>query len=295
MTMQAELNGHAVGIILKELVRRAMTIIRNERQVFEATAKQGHSGNMDDVFTSADTKAQEVYIKSLRECFPDYAIVAEEGGVVPLVAGPVPPGAFFIVDPLDGTKAFIRRQSHGVGTMVALVEQGQVVSAYIGDINTHEIYGYRPGSRTVHRISEYEISEQLMHIAKPIGEQYALLRDPPDAYSHASRALLPSFKSYEVEGGSIGIWLARLWKREVAAALLLPGIETPWDTAPIIGISKMLGYRFYRQAAAGWTSYEPVAAERSSRRDHDLLVIHERDALGLDLSSRAPSGTLGSP
>src|SRR6516164_7477112 len=39
-TMQAELNGHAVGIILKELVRRAMTVIRNERQVFEATAKQ---------------------------------------------------------------------------------------------------------------------------------------------------------------------------------------------------------------------------------------------------------------
>jgi len=58
--MQAELNGHAVGIILKELVRRAMTIIRNERQVFEATAKMGHSGNMDDVFTSADTNAQDL-------------------------------------------------------------------------------------------------------------------------------------------------------------------------------------------------------------------------------------------
>jgi hypothetical protein len=46
-TMQTELNGHAVGIILKELVRRAMAIIRNERQVFEVTAKQGHSGSMD--------------------------------------------------------------------------------------------------------------------------------------------------------------------------------------------------------------------------------------------------------
>jgi hypothetical protein len=147
----------------------------------------------------------------------------------------------------------------------------------------------------VHRISEYEISERLMHIANPIGEQYALLRDPPDAYSHATRALLPRFKSYEVEGGSIGIWLARLWKREVGAALLLPGIETPWDTAPIIGISKMLGYRFYRPAAAGWANYEPVAAGRTSRRDHDLLIIHERDALGLDLSPRSPSGTLGSP
>jgi len=208
--MQAELNGHAVGIILKELVRRAMTVIRNERQVFEATAKQDRSGSMDDVFTSADTKAQEVYIKSLRECFPHYAIVAEEGNVASFLAGPVRPGTFFTVDPLDGTKAFVRRQSHGVGTMVALVEQGRVVSAYVGDINTQEIYGYRPGSRLVHRISEYETSEQLAHAVKPISEQYALLRDPPHAYSHASRALLQRFKSYEVEGGSIGIWLARL-------------------------------------------------------------------------------------
>jgi fructose-1,6-bisphosphatase/inositol monophosphatase family enzyme len=277
------LNGHAVGIILKELVRRAMAIIRNERQVFEATAKQGHSGSMDDVFTSADIKAQEVYIKSLRECFPNYAIVAEEGGIPPLVARSVRSGAFFTVDPLDGTKAFVRRQSHGVGTMVALVEQGQVASAYVGDINTHEIYGYRPGSRSVHRISQYEISEQLTHVARPIAEQYALLRDPPDAYSHASRALLPGFKSYEVEGGSIGIWLARLWKREVGAALLLPGVETPWDTAPIIGISKMLGYRFYRPGAPKWTSYEPVVVDRTLRRDHDFLVIHERDISGLGL------------
>jgi fructose-1,6-bisphosphatase/inositol monophosphatase family enzyme len=281
--MQAELNGHAIGIILKELVRRAMAVIRNERQVFEATAKRGHSGSMDDVFTSADTTAQAVYLKSLRECFPDHAIIAEEGSVADTLATSVRPCAFFTVDPLDGTKAFVRRQSHGVGTMLALVEQGQVTSAYIGDVNTHEIYGYRPGSRSVHRISEYETSEQLTHVSRPVAEQYALLRDPPEAYSPASRALLPSFKSYEVEGGSIGIWLARLWKREVGVALLLPGVETPWDTAPIIGISKILGYRFYRPAASGWTSYEPVVVERTLRRDHDLLIIHEVDCTGLGL------------
>src|SRR4029079_1003558 len=159
ITMHGELNGHAVGIILKELVRRALTTIRNERQIFEATAKRGHSGSMDDVFTSADTKAQAVYVKSLRECFPHHAIIAEEGSLADPLATSVPPDAFFTVDPLDGTKAFVRRQSHGVGTMLALVEQAQVTAAYVGDVNTHEIYGYRPGSRLVHRVSEYEISE----------------------------------------------------------------------------------------------------------------------------------------
>jgi hypothetical protein len=162
-----------------------------------------------------------------------------------------------------------------------------VVSAYVGDINTQEFYGYRPGSCSVHPISEFETSERLAHTVKPISGQYALLRDPPHAYGRASRALSQSFKSYEVEGGSIGVWLARLWKREVGAALLLPTVETPWDMAPIVGISKMLGYRFYRPASEGWMDYEPDIGEHISDRDHDVLVIHERDAAALQASPRA--------
>jgi hypothetical protein len=76
--------------------------------------------------------------------------------------------------------------------MVALVEQGRVASAYVGDINTQEIYGYRPGSRSVHRISEYETSERLAHIVKPISEQYALLRDGFEGAARpVGRPLLP--------------------------------------------------------------------------------------------------------
>ena len=47
------LNGHSVGRILKEAVRRAATVIRAERLTFEAHTKQSYSGTMDDVFTSA--------------------------------------------------------------------------------------------------------------------------------------------------------------------------------------------------------------------------------------------------
>jgi 3'-phosphoadenosine 5'-phosphosulfate (PAPS) 3'-phosphatase len=35
---------------------------------------------------------------------------------------------FFTVDPLDGTKAFVRRQSHSAGTTVVLAQEGWVVS-----------------------------------------------------------------------------------------------------------------------------------------------------------------------
>jgi fructose-1,6-bisphosphatase/inositol monophosphatase family enzyme len=274
------MNGHAIGIILKELVRRATHTIRNERQVFEATVKEGYSGEMDDVLTSADTKAQAVYLKSLAECFPDYGVIAEEG------SPPLKPGTtrFFTVDPLDGTKAFVRRQSHGIATMVALVEGGEVISAYIGDINTQEIYGYRPGSTKVHRITGYETTEHLTWSKRPISGRYILLRDPPKVYAAASQALLPRFKSYEVEGGSIGTWLARLWKGEVGAALIPAGTDTPWDMAPMVGISKALGYGLYRPTGGGWEPYEARIATKVAPRGHDLLVIHPSDAVDLGVS-----------
>jgi hypothetical protein len=93
--MNTPLSGHAVGIILKEPMRRAIVTIRNERQVFEGTVKRGYQGDMDDVFTSADTKAQAVYLKSLRQCFPDIPVIAAEGTTALGTASPT----YFTVDP----------------------------------------------------------------------------------------------------------------------------------------------------------------------------------------------------
>jgi len=272
-------NGHAVGIILKELVRRAILTIRNERQMFEVAAKPGHGGGMDDMFTSADTKAQKVYVKSLTECFPDIPVVAEEGAAALGTDSRVS----FTVDPLDGAKAFVRRQSHGVGTMVALVQDGQVVSAFVGDVNTQEIYGYRPDSTKVHRITEYETSEQLTPGTTPLAGRCVLLRDPPEGYSEHARKLPPSFKSYEGEGGSIGTWMARLWKDEVGAVLLPPGPVNPWDNAPVIGISAVIGLGFYRPTGDGWERYMPTVGSRVVCPSHDLLVMPPGNAPVLSL------------
>ncbi len=117
-------NGPAVGIVLKELVRRAIKTIRSERQAFEVMQKAGYGGDMTDVFTTADSKAQDVYLRSISECFPTFSVIAEEGAL-----SKAQPDAtnYFTIDPLDGTKAFIRRQSHGVGTMIAMVEDDRIV------------------------------------------------------------------------------------------------------------------------------------------------------------------------
>lgn len=273
------INGHAVGRILKEAVRRASTVIRSERLTFEAHAKASYGGTMDDVFTSADRSAQEIYLRTFRECFPGCGVIAEEES---LRIDPQPPiTAYFTVDPIDGTKAFVRRQSHGISTMVALVDGGQegepeVISAYIGDISSDEVYGYRPGSDKVHRITHLDTFETMGGTPiRPIGEIHGLLRDPPDEYGEASRALVKRFASYEVMGSSIGCWAARLWKGEVQALLLPVGYETPWDSTPVIGISKKLGFAFLKPDGGGWMKFDIAPPRDVYERKHDMLIVHE--------------------
>jgi fructose-1,6-bisphosphatase/inositol monophosphatase family enzyme len=274
-----ELNGPAVGIISKEMVRRAINAIRNLQQSFEVQTKMGYGGTMDDVLTNADKAAQELYLRTIQEVFPNAGVIAEEDSLSIKPKGGCK--AYFTVDPLDGTKAFVRTQSHGVGSMLALVLNDEVISAYIGDVNTREIYGYRPGSTKVHRINEFNTSSLLPRIPEPksLSEQYVALRDPERKYSKESQKLIQeSFKNLISDGGSIGTWIARLWKREVGAAIIPPGWETPWDSTPIIGISKKLGYRFYRPVeTGGWIEVEPKLPKKKFWRDYDLLVVHKDD------------------
>ena len=272
------INGHLVALGLKELVRRAIVTIRNERLIFEATTKESYSGTMDDVFTSADTKAQEIYLRGFRESFPFCGIIAEEQGLT------IPPrfgcDVTFTVDPLDGTKAFVRRQSHGVGTMIAMLQGTDIIAAFVGDVNTDELYCFRPGSPSVWRISRLDSFEKLEYKGgDKLSESYMLLREPPEDYGALPQRTLKMFKKYDMGSGSIGIWAARLWKREVAALMMPGGWETPWDSNPIIGISLQLGYVFLRNDRDDnrWSMFIPGPVREKFRREHDILIVHKAD------------------
>lgn len=272
-----ELNEHAIGIVLKELVRRAIVTIRAERFKFEVTAKQGYDGSMEDVFTSADTAVQALYESSFRECFPGVGMIGEEDNPnIPCTIEGV--DAYFTVDPLDGTKAFVRRQSHGIATMVALVVGGEVISAWVGDINTQEIYGYRPGSNKVHRISEYEFSQYLHDglFKQTIANTHLLLRESLEHSPKVIQDFASCFKKHHSDGGSIGTWMARLWKGEFTGAVMAPGHQTPWDDTPLIGISRKLGFVFMRSCGTEpWEAYEPELVLEVKTRPYWTAIIHQ--------------------
>ncbi len=277
-----KLNSHVVGIVMKEMVRRVIEEIRSQRFVFEASAKEGHDGEMDDVVTTADKAAQEIYVKLIREGFPTCGIVAEEDDLRIECTDRIVGNIYFTVDPLDGTKAYKRRQSHGIGTMISLVHDHEILAAYVGDVMTREIYGYRPESNKVHRISECGHGETLQIEPGKLLDERVLIRQRPEEYSLLTQRLLaPHFRGglcndLEITGGSIGISMARLWKGEVSLAVIGSNYETPWDSTPIHGISAKLGCIFLEPDDNGksYNEVTPPIYEKVTPRSKELLIVH---------------------
>ncbi len=74
--------------------------------------------------TAADREAEEILLAALAEIAPDIPVVAEElasAGQIPAVDH-----AFFLVDPLDGTREFINKRGEFT-VNVALIEAGRPV------------------------------------------------------------------------------------------------------------------------------------------------------------------------
>lgn len=294
-TRYGPLTPHAVGTLMKEAVRRALVAIRQQRFTFEAAVKGTSPSGSPDFVTTADHAAQRVLVRLLREWFPGYGIVAEEDQLaVPCRLEGL--DAWFTVDPLDGTKAFMRRQSHGIGTMLALVVEGRVVAACVGDVMTQEVYALRPEGEHVYRVSEFGIAEPLsIDTTRPLIDQWALLTAPPERLTPLARALVagdrPLFAGYEISVGSIGIAAARQWKGEVGGMLLRPTTVTPWDFCPLLGISRALDFVFLGLDHNRVVPFEPLALPELQRFPRETLVLH-RSRLGELEAWRAARGAV---
>lgn len=72
--------------------------------------------------TEADHRAEAIIRPVLGHLAPDIHVVSEENTDSHVAA---PPERFFLVDPLDGTKEFVKRDGHGAFTVnIALIERG---------------------------------------------------------------------------------------------------------------------------------------------------------------------------
>jgi 3'(2'), 5'-bisphosphate nucleotidase len=101
-----------------ELARKAGAVAHALQQGIEVEMKAG-----DEPVTIADRRASEIIVAGLAAAFPDDPVISEEL--------PPPPGAqasarLWLVDPIDGTKDFIRGED-GWSVMIGLVRDGKPV------------------------------------------------------------------------------------------------------------------------------------------------------------------------
>jgi len=124
--------GEPVTHLLKLAVAAGAEILKIYAEDFDASVK----GDGSPV-TAADQAAEDVILKGLAQLFPGVPVVAEES----VEAGRLPEGGdrYFLVDPLDGTKEFLKR--NGEFTVnIALIEQGAPVFGVVYAPALHEIF-----------------------------------------------------------------------------------------------------------------------------------------------------------
>lgn len=103
------------------LVRQAGTAIM-EVHAAGTTASEKSDGSP---VTIADENAEKILLAGLAKVAPDIPVVSEENPESHKLS---PPDRYFLVDPLDGTREFIKADGKGAFTVnIALIENGQPV------------------------------------------------------------------------------------------------------------------------------------------------------------------------
>jgi histidinol-phosphatase len=197
------------------------------RSGFDVTIKAD-----DTPVTQADRAAEHVIVESLGAAFPEHGFLGEELGA----RGPQ--DVRWIVDPIDGTKNFIRRIPVWA-TLIALEEQGEVTLGVIHNPVTGEIFtarrgggafanGERIGTSSVRALAE----ASLIHAG------LGLVRRTP--YWEGMVRLLDATDRQRGFGDYLGYTLVAEGKAELYVELDLK----PWDLAPCRVLVEEAGGRF---------------------------------------------------
>jgi len=130
------------GKFLPQLIPIAHAAGKAIMQIY-ASAFDVRSKDDASPVTLADEQAEAIIIAGLRALTPDIPIVAEESvhsGVTPRVGD-----RFWLVDPLDGTREFIKR--NGEFTVnIALIESGTPTIGVVFAPAHNELYAVEPGT-----------------------------------------------------------------------------------------------------------------------------------------------------
>lgn len=227
-----------------QAVKSAIQEIQKQSNGFEVWNKENESKSNDYV-TSADYAAQQIYTTMIAKYNSDAGIIAEENGLrqEPQNGSNI----YYTIDPLDGTSAFVRKQSDGIWTLFGKIDKwtNKIIAAYIWDVMTGEIYYYDKNSNDVIRSNiRQNYQNQILKYQNRTKKRLLSLDDIRELPEWADKITKPQWyrDSIWVSNGSIGTNMAKLRKWEVDAVLLKSWYRHPRDEVPYIWIWWIMWY-----------------------------------------------------
>jgi len=137
--------------ILEIFERLALSAGKAIMKVFNSPCDVRHKSDLSPV-TEADEASEKIILEGLRAAFPETPCVAEEecaAGIAPPALGE----CFFLIDPLDGTKEFVKR-GPDFTVNIALVRECQPVVGVVLAPSSRILYSGRPGYAEAIEISD---------------------------------------------------------------------------------------------------------------------------------------------
>ncbi len=139
MTPHAGLDYSALTENLRRIAHKAAQEVM---AVYGQNIEVKHKDDRSPV-TEADVRAERVILQELARLAPDIPVISEEAasqGDIPEVDN-----VFFLVDPLDGTKEFIRRNGEFTVNIALIVNQIPVIGVVYAPAKKRLFYGEGPG------------------------------------------------------------------------------------------------------------------------------------------------------
>ena len=246
-----------------ELITRAGDITRR----YFRRADLGVDYKSDDSpVTDADRKTERFLTEEIRGRFPGHAVVGEEYG-----ASAGENGWTWIIDPIDGTKAFI----HGVPlytVLIALAKGDRYLCGAIHNPILQETVIAAEGLGCYHNGSPTSVRE-----GRSLADATVCVTDYADLYRHS-----PEFAGYLLSEASI----ARTWADGYGYLMVAAGkidaaldpIMSIWDVAPLIPIIREAGGIITEWNGA--LSARPTSAVAATPSLHEELVRHTAPSSG---------------
>lgn len=117
----------AARTVAMEAGRRVMALLRLPLE----TSRKAD----DSLVTNADHEANTIICGGLRRLFPNHGILSEETGL----EGPAQPEYLWVIDPIDGTRAFAKGIA-GFSVMVGLLKDGKPQAGVVYDPRAQTLF-----------------------------------------------------------------------------------------------------------------------------------------------------------